>query len=126
MNGRDLYRQAITQRLIPSLRAFNPSLILVSMGFDAARGDVGNVRSSVGELNGERGMNLEAEDFEWVTTEVLRVADLCCNGRVVSVLEGGYGAYNSSSAASKPGRANTRATKSNPTVTASVVYSYPS
>lgn len=38
-----------------------------------------------------RGMDLTAEDFQWVTTEIMRVADLCCHGRLVSVLEGGYG-----------------------------------
>ena len=37
------------------------------------------------------GMDLRPEDFEWVTTEIMRIADLCCSGRVVSVLEGGYG-----------------------------------
>jgi acetoin utilization deacetylase AcuC-like enzyme len=36
-------------------------------------------------------MDLRPEDFEWVTTEIMRIADLCCSGRVVSVLEGGYG-----------------------------------
>ena len=36
-------------------------------------------------------MDLGPEDFEWVTTEISRIADLCCSGRVVSVLEGGYG-----------------------------------
>ena len=44
LTGREAYRQAIVQRLIPSLRAFNPGLILLSMGFDAASGDVGNSR----------------------------------------------------------------------------------
>ena len=63
------------------------------MGFDAAAGDVGNTKSQ-GLVSPERGMDLEPEDFEWVTTEVLKVADLCCGGRVVSVLEGGYGEYN--------------------------------
>ncbi|CAM9162818.1 unnamed protein product, partial [Ectocarpus fasciculatus] len=87
--GREAFRQAISLRLLPALRAFNPSLILLSTGFDAAAGDVGNCRGA------EEGMDLTLEDFEWVTTEVLRVADICCNGRVISVLEGGYGARKS-------------------------------
>jgi hypothetical protein len=29
-------------------------------------------------------MDLKIEDFEWATTEILKVADICCNGRVVS------------------------------------------
>ena len=32
-------------------------------------------------------------DFEWVTEQLLSVAAVCCPGRVVSVLEGGYGVY---------------------------------
>jgi len=89
--GREAYRQAILQRLIPSLRAFNPDLILMSSGFDAAAGDVGNCRNFPGRC--ERGMDLSAEDFEWATSEVMKIADLCCSGKLVSVLEGGYGEY---------------------------------
>ena len=36
-------------------------------------------------------MDLTSEDFQWVTKEIMRIADICCNGRLVSVLEGGYG-----------------------------------
>ena len=37
------------------------------------------------------GFNLQQQDFAWVTTQVSKVANLCCDGRIVSVLEGGYG-----------------------------------
>ena len=30
------------------------------------------------------------EDFEWVTDKLVQLANRCCEGRVVSVLEGGY------------------------------------
>ena len=30
------------------------------------------------------------EDFEWVTEKLVQIANSCCEGRVVSVLEGGY------------------------------------
>merc|ERR1711957_630734 len=57
--------------------------------FDAARGDVGNARHYV---NGEAmGLDLEPEDYAWTARKVCEVADICCDGRVVSVLEGGYG-----------------------------------
>jgi acetoin utilization deacetylase AcuC-like enzyme len=85
LSGREAYRQAISLRLLPALRAFNPNLILLSTGFDPAAGDVGNSR------NGEPGMDVRVEDFEWATTEIMKIADICCNGRMVSVLEGGYG-----------------------------------
>eukprot|EP00605_Chrysophyceae_sp_TOSAG23-4_P001803 GSChrysophyteH1.ASY1.ANO1.1993.1 assembled CDS len=84
------YRQAIIQRLLPSLRAFNPDLILLSTGFDPALGDVGNSKTSG---DNEGGMDMTPEDFEWVTSEILKISDICCAGRVVSVLEGGYGSY---------------------------------
>lgn len=88
-SGRLAYRQAIQNRLLPALRAFNPDLILISAGFDAAKGDVGNARHERGR---ERmGLDLEPEDYAWTTRKILEVADICCHGRVVSVLEGGYG-----------------------------------
>ena len=83
------YRQAIQNRLLPALRAFNPDLILISAGFDAAKGDVGNARHERGR---ERmGLDLEPEDYAWTTRKILEIADICCQGRVVSVLEGRYG-----------------------------------
>jgi acetoin utilization deacetylase AcuC-like enzyme len=62
LSGREGYRAAISQRLLPSLRAFNPSLILLSTGFDAAAGDIGNQRAVVGG-NGamEKGIDLLPE-----------------------------------------------------------------
>ena len=55
-----------------------PDLILVSAGFDAHAGD------PVGDLG------LQVEDFEAMTEAVLQVAETHCEGRVVSLLEGGY------------------------------------
>lgn len=87
--GRQAYRQAIQNRLLPALRAFNPDLIIISAGFDACKGDVGNARH---ERGGEKiGLDLEADDYAWTTRRILEIADICCQGRVVSVLEGGYG-----------------------------------
>jgi len=88
-SGRHAYRQAIQSRLLPALRAFDPDLILISAGFDACKGDVGNARHERGR---ERmGLDLEPEDYAWTTRKILEIADICCQGRVVSVLEGGYG-----------------------------------
>ena len=30
------------------------------------------------------------EDYEWVTQRLVAIANSCCEGRIVSVLEGGY------------------------------------
>jgi hypothetical protein len=102
-SGRDAFKQAILQRLIPSLRAFSPDLILLSTGtpssllsvllghlsddctgFDPAAGDVGNTKHEIG--GPAIGMNLRPIDFEWVTMELVKIADICCNGRLVSHL----------------------------------------
>jgi len=96
-SGRLAYREAIQNRLLPSLRAFNPDLIIISAGFDAARGDVGNARH---ERGGEKmGLDLEPEDYAWTTRKICEIADICCQGRVVTVLEGGYGRTPPTSAA---------------------------
>ncbi len=55
-----------------------PQLIILSAGFDAHRDD------PVGSLG------LETEDFEPLTETVLDIADAYANGKIVSVLEGGY------------------------------------
>lgn len=57
-----------------------------------------------------RGMDLNAEDFSWATTEIMKIADICCNGRVVSVLEGGYGEYSGEN--DKPSKLVSRVTPS--------------
>ena len=37
------------------------------------------------------GLDLRPEDFHWITAQIRQVAEVTCQGRVVSVLEGGYG-----------------------------------
>lgn len=67
--GRLAYRRAIQHRLLPALRAFNPDLIILSTGFDAAGGDVGNARHYT---NGTQavGLDLEPRDFAWTARKV--------------------------------------------------------
>eukprot|EP00526_Cylindrotheca_closterium_P002104 CAMPEP_0113658460 /NCGR_PEP_ID=MMETSP0017_2-20120614/31730_1 /TAXON_ID=2856 /ORGANISM="Cylindrotheca closterium" /LENGTH=1113 /DNA_ID=CAMNT_0000572733 /DNA_START=65 /DNA_END=3407 /DNA_ORIENTATION=- /assembly_acc=CAM_ASM_000147 len=89
-SGRHAYRKAIQNRLLPALRAFNPDLILISTGFDACKGDVGNAKHEFGGKE-KMGIDLEPEDYAWTTRKILEIADICCQGRVVSILEGGYG-----------------------------------
>ena len=80
------------KRVLPALRAFTPDLLLISAGFDGGCNDVGNSKLDSNEKY-HQGLDLKPEDFEWATAELLRVAAVCCPGRVVSLLEGGYGAY---------------------------------
>ena len=77
-SGSTEFRTAYTGRILPALRAFKPDLLIISAGFDA------HARDPLAYLR------LQTDDFAWVTAELMRVADECCGGRIVSVLEGGY------------------------------------
>ena len=77
-DGGKQFRDAFETVILPRLRDFQPELIVISAGFDA------HMRDPLANLN-----LLEA-DFEWATQKLLATADACANGRVVSVLEGGY------------------------------------
>ena len=78
--------------MIPALRAFNPQLILLSSGFDGAHGDVGNnLKSGNARNSGTSGIDLQPSDFYWATQQIQEVAAVTCDGKVISVLEGGYG-----------------------------------
>ena len=70
--GRLAYRRAIQHRLLPALRAFNPDLIILSAGFDGARGDVGNARHY---NNGTEamGFDLEPEDYAWTARKASKL-----------------------------------------------------
>lgn len=72
------FRDAFESRILASLRVFSPDLILISAGFDAHEADpLANLR-------------LVEADFRWATEQLLEVAAQMCDGRVVSMLEGGY------------------------------------
>ena len=76
--GSQAWRAAMTDKVLPALRAFAPGLIFISAGFDAHENDP------------LAGMRLTAEDFGWGTERICEVAAECCGGRVISTLEGGY------------------------------------
>ncbi len=72
------FRAAWRDVILPALDDFAPELLIVSAGFDAHAAD------PLAELQ------VETEDFAWLTSELVGVADRRCGGRIVSVLEGGY------------------------------------
>jgi acetoin utilization deacetylase AcuC-like enzyme len=77
-SGSDAFCNAVTQHWLPALDAFAPQLIYISAGFDAHReDDMGN-------------LGLIEADYEWVTRQLMDVAQRHCQGRVISCLEGGY------------------------------------
>lgn len=69
---------AFEERLLPALDAFRPELVLISAGFDSRRGD------PLGQFR------LEDTDFQTLTRHIREIADRHAEGRVLSVLEGGY------------------------------------
>ena len=77
-SGSAEFRAAWGDRILPALDLFAPELLIVSAGFDAHR------RDPLAQLN------VETADFVWLTEELLAIADRHAEGRVVSVLEGGY------------------------------------
>ena len=88
--GRLEWMKSFRERLIPALRAFGPELVIVSAGFDAAASDVGNLGIDPKKNTRHQGVNLRPEDYEAMTRMLLDVSHIC-DGRLVSVLEGGYG-----------------------------------
>ena len=63
---------------IERVRDFGPEFVLVSAGFDAFSDDP------------MAGLNLEPEHFGELTRRVVALAADCCDGRLISLLEGGY------------------------------------
>ncbi|HEY0223764.1 MAG TPA: histone deacetylase family protein [Pseudolabrys sp.] len=77
-DGGDAFREAFETVILPRLRDFKPEILIVSAGFDA------HTRDPLANLN------LVEADFTWVTKKLMDVADDSAQGRIVSVLEGGY------------------------------------
>lgn len=74
----DDYRAAFSGRVIPAVARYAPQMILVCAGFDAhAEDPLGNLA-------------LSDEVFGWMTEVAVELGERHAQGRVVSVLEGGY------------------------------------
>ncbi len=84
------------RELVPALEKFHPELVMISTGFDSRRDD------PLGQFL------LDDTDFTDLTTMMLEVADKYAEGRVVSVLEGGYNLSGLASAATAHVNALTR------------------
>jgi acetoin utilization deacetylase AcuC-like enzyme/formylglycine-generating enzyme required for sulfatase activity len=78
-SGDKAYLEAFEQKLRPAALAFAPQFVFISAGFDAHEND------TLG------GMRVTTEGFGKLTHIVKGIANQCCQGRLVSVLEGGYG-----------------------------------
>ena len=74
----DDFRRAVAASWWPAIEAHRPDLILISAGFD------GHKLDDIAQLR------LSEADYQWVTEEIVALADQYAGGRVVSALEGGY------------------------------------
>jgi acetoin utilization deacetylase AcuC-like enzyme len=72
------YLRLFREILSPVALAFQPEIILVSAGFDIYVGD------PLGD------MRVTPEGFACLTRVLMNLAEACCGGRLVMVLEGGY------------------------------------
>lgn len=77
-DSRDRFEEAFRQRILAPLHNFAPDLVIISAGFDA------HERDPIG------GLRLVEADYMWATEEICEQARRHANGRVVSMLEGGY------------------------------------
>lgn len=72
------FRNVWQQKFIPELIAFQPEFLLISAGFDAHR------------LDPLADLNLQADDYFWLSRQLAKIAEQFSEGRIISMLEGGY------------------------------------
>ena len=76
--GDEGFKTIYENLIIPSLRRFEPDLILVSAGYDAHWDDpLAN-------------LSLSLEGYDWISRKLISAADEICSGKIVFFLEGGY------------------------------------
>ena len=69
---------AFNEKLLPAANHFKPDLILISAGFDSRQDDLLGC------------FDITDEGYQQITMMVMQLAGQYCDGRLVSVLEGGY------------------------------------
>ncbi|WP_292990193.1 histone deacetylase family protein [Nitrosomonas sp.] len=77
-SGSNAFRQAVIDQWLPAVETFRPEIIFISAGFDAHRED------EMAQLI------LDDADYAWITQQIKTLAEKYAQGRIVSVLEGGY------------------------------------
>lgn len=75
------WRRVWRAKVLPALDEFKPDLLFISAGFDAHSKDA---------IQGPVNLGVKELDYEWLTNELCEIANKHAEGRVVSVLEGGY------------------------------------
>jgi acetoin utilization deacetylase AcuC-like enzyme len=77
-NGNSEYIEIFKKLIFPISVSFNPEIVLVSAGFDIYYKD------PLG------GMKVTKEGFAFLTRIIMDIAERCCNGKMIVILEGGY------------------------------------
>jgi len=72
------FRQLIEDQWLPAVNQHQPDLIFISAGFDAHKDD------PLAQIE------LEVDDYRWITQLIKDLAKQHCSGRIISSLEGGY------------------------------------
>ena len=76
--GDDVYKELIEKDLLPAFDQFQPEVLLVSTGFDAHVDD---------DMSG---VNLSTQGYSTMMGKIVQIAEKYANGRLISILEGGY------------------------------------
>jgi len=76
-NAKDFIK-IFEHKILNNVDKFKPEIILISAGFDA------HIRDPLANIN------LESNDFYKITKKIVDLANIHCNGRIISFLEGGY------------------------------------
>jgi acetoin utilization deacetylase AcuC-like enzyme len=74
----DAWRKAFDDIVIPAVEDYSPQFVLISAGFDAHKADP------------LAPLELETASYGWLTDELTAMAKRHCDGKLVSILEGGY------------------------------------
>ncbi len=77
-DGSEAFRRAYNEKIFPAVEAFAPQVIFISAGFDAHKED------AMAQLE------LKDEDYTWISERIVELAARHANGRIISLLEGGY------------------------------------
>ena len=64
--------------IFPALHSYKPDFVFISAGFDGHKNDPYGA------------FNLTEKDYHWLSLEIYEIAKKYAEGRVVSILEGGY------------------------------------
>ena len=76
-DGKDFIK-ILENKILNNIDKFRPEIILISAGFDAHK------RDPLAHIN------LESKDYYDLTKKIIEIANIHCQGRIISFLEGGY------------------------------------